>query len=271
MKTVIHSYNFDIRNEAEKLAYEELKLKLKSNGLKCLESHGGGSHYSAAYASGLEIELETQHLFDNQWNTKPIEGLSASGLRVFDWAQDYKPNGNAWRKRGHWLEQTEEMRSIRANTCACGYCGKQEPISKGLKFCDACIGSEYLEPKELYLLRMLPISAKHERAELTEAEKAYLLPIYKDAQLHGHTPRDKARITEKRAELEEDYKKAIKTAETEYKGFTWLLDHGIKTDNVIYYSHMNKFSFGWRKPIPAEIKSELLNTLKQFPYPFELK
>src|SRR5574342_721932 len=146
------------------------------------------------------------------------------------------------------------MRDIRRNTHKCGYCGKQEPAQKGYVFCPHCIGSAYLKSSELHLLRMMPVEFEGNRAPLTEAEQAHLLPLYKEAQLHGNE-RDKA----------------IYIAETEFKGFTWLMDHGIKTDNCIYYSHTDRFSFGWRNPVDAEFLSELLDVVSEFPFAYEIK
>ena len=93
MKTTIHTYCFDISKPAEKAAYESLAASLRARGLKVFETWGGDSgHYHPFSASdGAEIELETSHLFGNQWNTAPCMG-SEKGWRVFDWAQDYPIN-----------------------------------------------------------------------------------------------------------------------------------------------------------------------------------
>lgn len=275
IKTTLHAYRFDVRNPDEKAAYADLKAKLKAMGLECFETHGGGSHYLPAL-DGIEIELETAHLFNNQWNTAPIEGVSDKGLRVFDWAQDFESSIGAPRgiKRGHWLEQTPEMQEIRRNTDTCGYCGKQEPAAKGYVFCPHCLGSEYLKASDLHLTRMLPVdksgvSAK--RAPLTEAERDHLLPLYREAQLHGNTDRDKTRIAKRRADVESKYRQSVDNATRERAGMLWLMDRGIKTDNAIYYSHTRKFSFGWRQPIDSEMLSDLLDVISEFPFAYEIK
>jgi hypothetical protein len=264
MRTTIHTYRFDVNNPDEKAAYDALRAKLRSAGLKCFETWGGGSHYKPDL-DGREIELETKHLFSNQWNTAPIDGISDKGLRVFDWAQDYQIEAK-WLKRGHWLEQTAEMREIRRNTNKCGYCGSQEPAAKGYVFCPHCLDSVYLVANMLHLTRMLPVDAETDRAPLTEAESAHLLPQYRAAQ----TQNTEKRNTAARREIESECANMKRRAHTKRDGMLWLLDHGFPTDNVIYYS-TDLFCFGWRSPIDAEVLSALLDIISEFPFPYEIK
>jgi hypothetical protein len=271
IKTTIRAYHFDISKTDENKHYLALRDKLTAAGLECFETWGGsGSHYLPAL-DGETVELETDYLYSNQWNTAPI-GDAKNGLRVFDWAQDYPINFSKSIKRGHYLEQTAEMREIRRNTNGCGYCGKQEPAAKGNVFCPHCIGSEYLKSNELYLLRMIPIDAEHDRAELTDAERAHLLPIYKNAQIYGHTERDKTRIAKARADVLRYYETITRSAKIERDGFIWCMDHGVKTDDLIFYSHTGRFCFGWRgKGIDKEIESLILDAISEFPFPYDLK
>lgn len=189
MHTVFHAYWFDTSKPEDKAAYAELAEKLKDWPHR-MKSWGEGSHYLPAL-NGKTVELETAFLFDNQWNTAPIEGLSDKGLRVFDWAEDAIPSferGSRFIKRGHWLEQTPDMREARRNTMKCGYCGKQEPAAKGYVFCPHCIDSEYLKESDLAMTRMRPIDESGIRSapvELTAAERKHLLPLFREAQLHG--------------------------------------------------------------------------------------
>src|SRR5215472_14446345 len=135
LQTIFHAYRFDLDNATERTAWEALKAKLTAEGLEVFETWGGkGSHYQPEL-DGRILELETAHLFDNQWNTAPIEGHTDKGLRVFDWAKDYPIDFSPNIARGHWLEQTAEMREVRRNTVGCGYCGRQEPAAKGYVFC----------------------------------------------------------------------------------------------------------------------------------------
>lgn len=268
MKTIIHAYSFYIDEDEGAEEYRALKAKLSEMGLKCFESHGGGSHYLGGL-DGQTVELETAHLFNNQWNTAPI-GDSKSGLRVFDWAQDYRPHGNGNLKRGHWLEQTAEMKAARNNTDACGYCGKQEPAGN-YKFCPHCLDSEYLKSADLHLLRMRRVSDESARKKLSAAESAHLIPLYRAAQTSGSTARGKARIAEARARIARDYEKTVRNAKAEHDGLLWLMDHGMPVGNVIYYNHTGRFGFGRRAPVDAEALSALLDVISEFPFAYDIK
>lgn len=267
INTVLHAYSFNTRYPEDAAAFAELKTKLEAMGLKCFETWGGGSHYKPELNG--PVALETKHLFDNQWNTEGKDGHN--GYRVFDWAMDYEPNQNKHLKRGHWLEQTEEMSTVRANRCKCGYCGNQMDMPNVPAFCPNCLDSEYLKSTELHLTRMQPI-ANDKRAPLTPEELAERLPLYKDAQLHGSTVRGKARIAKRRADIVAKRDKEIKNANIEHDGLLWLMDHGV-SEEPIYYNHTGRFCFGWRgtNGIDPAIKPELVIALADFPFPFDIK
>lgn len=272
MKTIIKSYYFDCHNSEENQAYQALAESLRGQGLDCLCSHGGESHYSAAFKDGREIELETTHIFNNQWNTAPIAGISDSGLRVFDWAEDYPINFSNSIKRGHYLVITDEMREIRRNTHKCGYCGAYEPAPKGYVFCPHCLGSEYLKPSDLKLTRMRPVCDSDKPfPELTEGERAHLMPLYKDAQINGNNARSKARLAKAREDIKRKHDKTIRDAETEFAGFSWLMDLGINPSLAIFYTHTGRFGFGWNRPVDAELLSTLLDCISEFPFPYDIK
>ena len=255
LNTTLHVYHYNTDIKSDRQEYDALCASKKAQGITCFRTHDFGrrSHY-LPNLDGAQITLETEHLFYNQWNTAPI-GNAENGLRVFDWAEDYPINFRQSLKRGHWLEITPEMREARRNTCACGYCGRQEATAKGYVFCPHCIGSEYLKRSELYLLRMRPIDRADNRAPLTQAEADHLMPLYTHAQIHGNSERDKKRIAERRARIVKGAETYIRNATIERDGMLWLMDHGITTDNVIYYDHTGKFSFGWRAPLDADVKS----------------
>lgn len=268
LKTTIHEYHFNTKIPAEAQAWAELKEKLKDHP-HCMESHGGAMHYQPAL-DYVELTLEIESLFENQWNTAPVQS-SKTGLRVFDWALDYNPYGNPHIKQGHYLDQTPEMREVRRNTVKCRYCGKQEPAQKGYVFCPHCTDSEYLKSKDLRLTRMLPVDYVGEIAPLSQAELDHLLPIYREAQLHGSTDRGRARRAKAYADMAKDYDNAIRDATNKRDGMKWLLDRGVNTSNVIYYNHTQIFSFGWRQPIDGETLSGLLDIISEFPCAYELK
>lgn len=273
IKTTIHTYRHDVSTIEGAAEYKALCEKLKAAGLTPMVSWGGEGHYDFARAiDGRTVALETEHLFDNQWNTAPIAGISDSGLRVFDWAEDYPINFPKNIKRGHYLAQTDDMREVRRNTHKCGYCGKQEAAAKGYTFCPHCVDSPYLTADSLQLTRMVPVvDTSKPRAPLTEAEKAHLLPIFEAAQIHGATERGKARIAKERADVEREYKKAVRIAKTEHDGKLWLMDNGVSLGNVIFYTHTERFSFGWRKPLSAGEVTRLLDVIGEFPFPYNIK
>ncbi len=270
IQTIAHAYHFNTRNANELAVYNELKKSLSAMGLKCFKTWGGNSHYMPKI-DNLTIDLETSSLFDNQWNTSPIPGITDKGLRVFDWAQDYPAGGlSIYIKRGHWLEQNSEMRDIRANTHKCRYCGAMEPAQKGYIFCPHCLDSAYLKKSDLHLTRMKAISDKSECVELSQAEKDYLYPLYVSAQMYGATARGKARIIKARADILAECEKSISKATIKRDGLIWLMDNGLSNENVIYYDHTNKFTFGWRTKLDADTVSAILDVISEFPFPYEI-
>lgn len=278
--TTMRSYYFDTRKPAEAEAYRELSERLTAQGLDCFETWGGGgSHYDARFADGLTIELETEHLFSNQWNTAPIAGIRGSGLRVFDWAQDYPMHFDARIKRGHYLEQTPEMAAVRTSTLTCGYCGKHEPAASGAEFCGACLDSAYLKESDLHLQRLVPAAVRMlKREPLTPAERAVRVPLYVAAQVSGDAVRAAAHNVKRRKRVEIEYAEDLEKAEsvracaeTKRDGFTWLLDRGINTENVIFYNHTGRFGFGWCSPIEGAARLALLEALRTFPFPYDVE
>jgi len=113
--------------------------------------------------NGQEIELETEFLFINQWNTAKTQ-TSEKGLRVFDWSEPIYPNKDI--KEGMYLLQTPEMIEVRKNTCKCGFCGKQY-YKPSFDFCTNCLGSEYLKVNDLFLLKLENVSFSDSRAKNT--------------------------------------------------------------------------------------------------------
>jgi hypothetical protein len=265
MKTILHYYRFD-RSDPE---YKELCQMLKSFGLKKFDSISSNHHEwyrdKIKPLDGKEVTLETEYLFNNQWNT-------VEGLRVFDWAEAIYPNRSI--KEGQWLEQTDEMREIRDNTKKCGYCGE---MSTGKEtFCNKCLDSQYLEQKDLHLLRMLPVSDESRRPKLTEDEAAVLVPLYEAAQGLGKERRDiehqsllRKKVANLIPEAEKVAIKVVEEAKLKTEAFTWLLDKKFRDiDNVIYYSHTKKFCFGWSRSYSGKDVPEIL---KNFPFSYEVK
>lgn len=269
VKTVLHFYEFNTRSDEELKEYARLRERLTKMGYSefdVLEQDNGSYMRKMALLDGKEIELETKYLFSNQWNTVPIQGVSDKGLRVMDWREEAPLYSNRL-KRGYWLEQTDEMRRVREAVSKCGYCGSAYPTGQQ-EFCSECLGSPFLEEKDLPLLRTLPVAREcDKRNELTDDEKAELMPKYIEAQ----TKRKAAEKEKLIAKLNADYDKAVTTATAERDGMLWLLERDINIENVIFYNHTGKFSFGWRKPIIGDVRKRLEELLKDFPYEYEIK
>ena len=109
------------------------------------------------------------------------------------------------------------------------------------------------------------------RAPLTEAERGALMPRYVDRQTTGADSRNARKLAEQRARLIKDYADTVAKAKAEHDGMIWLMDHGISIDNVIYYNHTGKFSFGWRTPLAKDVVSRILDVISEFPFAYEIK
>ena len=215
-----------------------------------------------------EINLKTDHLFDDQWNT--AEGFRLHNKTEFEWPALHI-------KEGYYIRQNPEMIAVLQGTAKCGYCGHHAPVGEK-DFCDNCISSPYLEVSNPRLLRMEPIEAPERRTgetlktprgarPLSEEELAIVMPRYIEAQTKIRQEKEESL----RAEIKRSLEQKIELAETDAKGMLWLLDAGIPTENLIFYPHTRTFCFGWRNPVSKEVRAELVEKLKQFPFDFEIK
>lgn len=279
-KAKLHYYRFNVSIPAEREQYDSMVDRIKQNQP---EVRGRWMHTISPPAERskrsmgnetVEVEVELKHIFENQWNTTDGAG---GGLRVFDWYQEYMTSGmNQTIRTGHWLELTPELADARRSTMKCQFCGCQygpyhQAIPEKL-FCLACLDSPYLKQEELYLTRLKHLAVPDFKCQpLTDAESAWLVPLYVDRQTVGNTSRAvKARAAELE-KIESKYKRDISKAETEYRGFKWLHGKGLNIDNVIYYSHTDTFSFGWRTPLSADVVKQILQNVSEFPFKYELK
>ena len=215
-----------------------------------------------------EINLNTDYLFEDQWNT--AEGFRLHNKTLFEWPALHI-------KEGYYIRQNPEMVAVLQGTAKCGYCGHQAPVGEK-DFCDKCISSPYLEVSNLRLLRMEPIEAPERRTgetlkiprgarPLSEEELAVIMPRYIEAQTKVRQEKEK----ELRATIKRNLEQKVELAETDAKGMLWLLDAGISVENLIFYPHTKTFCFGWRNPVSKEVRAELVEKLKQFPFKFEIK
>ena len=214
-----------------------------------------------------EIHLETEYLFEDQWNT--AEGFRLHNKALIEWRSRHI-------KEGYFIRQNDQMIAVLQGTAKCGYCGHMAPVGEK-DFCDKCLHSPHLDATELHLLRMEPIEKPERRTEgvakpsqrapLTQEELAAIMPRYTEAQTKSQQEKEK----KLRADIKRTYERAINIAQTEALGMYWLLDEGISTENLIFYPHTLTFCFGWRNPVSKEVKAVLLEKLKEFPFVFEIK
>lgn len=255
LSTTLHRYSFDTSDEKSHAEYRQLKKQLTETHGQCFRVYGD----PIKHIDGHVFELETNHVFSNQWNT-------ACGHRIMEWYERIVRNRSI--RCGYWIDVTQAMQEVKRNTLNCGYCSNSEPAAKGLTFCDECLGSEYLKSINLHLTRLIPAEIHMpDRLPLTDRERAERLPRYREAQTRRRTKNE----TQTRARIAADCAREIARAETERNGFLWLLDHDIAIENCIYYKHTDKFSFGWRAPVDAAVVSALLDVISEFPFAYEIK
>jgi hypothetical protein len=258
--------------------YRALRNRMLADGVKVWQTIEGfltddvGAGYWEKIRETREVEIETDHLFSNQWNT-------TSGLRVFRWHERYKRDATGRcvhgpMIEGYWIEFTPEFRALLDNMHVCGYCGKQEPAAKGYVFCPHCLDSEYLKVQDLLLTRMRPVSAGsgYTSPELSDAERAHLVPLYHEAQKRGATERGKVRLARQRENIERRYANTVHEAAIERDSARWIMDHCPQLlSEHIYYSHTDRHCFGWRKPLAADDVSQLLDVISEFPWSYTIK
>ena len=288
LKTELVTYSFDLSIPGAKEAWEQFKAE-RAKGPSCYGPvyHDfktlSGAPIQVTFDTGYYSELREavtldcgeglKNLFDNQWNAE----TAGNRVRVFDWflqAYASKPYGAGQKespshiRRGHYLVQTDEMRELRRITNKCGYCGHREAAARGLVFCDKCVSSSNLKTENLHLLRMQSFDTTAERGPLSKSETDYLLPLYLAAQAKGN----KAKAEKDMLERAEKRDKAIANAWREYNGFAWCVKHGVNIDNLIYYTHSEKFSFGWRdNGLSESVADHLLSVISEFPFAYEIK
>ena len=74
-----------------------------------------------------------------------------------------------------------------------------------------------------------------------------------------------------RAAVLEHYENATRKATEERDAMLWLLDHGLSTENWIYYSHTKTLSAGWRTPCGPVLVSRILDVISDYPGAYEIK
>ena len=255
----LSSYYYDLSDKHEAAQYTALCEELKKRGLQKFSAIP--NRQTETNKNGPR-EVETGFLFNNQSNTTCLE-------RVFDWYEQYMTTSqNKNIRRGYYIKKGfEELQEARKNQSICGYCGARYEAKGAPTFCTQCLNSPYIGPDDLPLSRINTLFEGDKRPDLTEEERAFLMPLF----LAGQTKAKGKAKARKLKEITENYNTAIDKAETEYQGFQWLLDRDINTDNCIFYDHKKTFCFGWRNGLTEEIKKELEGKLEHFPFNHEFK
>ena len=257
IQTKIHFYSFNLDREEDKENWENLLHMLRRElGLKPFTHNvrvNGGK--GIVYDNRTEdILLNTEHIFDNQWNG---DCESLKNFRVFDWLAYEFDSKNI--RCGHWIEPTYETMDIRGQY-QCRFCGKIVGYDPGDGFHRGCFSSEYLKEDELYLATVARIYDKY--PEQLKKDNLiipdYVLAEYMETQKNIWTKRLEKANKSALDKIRKDYD----NAQMEYNAFMYLNEHGF-TDfgNVIFYSR-GTFCFGWRHPYNKEAKEKLGNFLE---------
>jgi hypothetical protein len=194
-------------------------------------------------------DIETRHLFDNQSTT--------ASLRIFDFA-DYSRRPDTQHLRyGHYIENLDELNAARDLRHKCGWCGHQADAPTD-EWCPKCRGSEYLTPFFYKLLKMQPVSDESARDTQPPTEVLEDIVVKQAAMT-------KLKI-EKQIQTKFDLlDQKLKDAKLETKFLRECVDRGVgisQLDNMIFYSHTQRFCFGWKRAIPEAEKASILEKIK---------
>jgi len=75
-----------IKEDAGNIFFHNHYLNYKYGGSMSPETRRFGEMITAV--QGMTIKVETKYLWDDQFNTVPIEGISKNGLRILDFKGD---------------------------------------------------------------------------------------------------------------------------------------------------------------------------------------
>lgn len=104
-----------------------MKIKIKDNveTLYYKNTTSPNYHYAEmlSMVEGQTLDVDTEYLFVDQYNTLPIPGVSTNGMRIFD------------------VYVEEVIDDERPGKARCEWCGK---TSNNVKSCTHCNKSDYL-------------------------------------------------------------------------------------------------------------------------------
>jgi len=265
IKVTVNYYRLDTSKVDQCKEYNELKTRLKKEGYKLFDSISMTS-YDAKVKFFNDIrnktfEVDTNYIFDNQFNTVKTE--SHSGYRLFDWKEEIYPNKSI--KEGYFCTGIEALNELRQKTYHCNYCGKQ--YNENIGYCKSCLNSQYLEENQIHLLEVTEIGKKYKNTKTSKALLKEYNKVQKIARLK--------KLEESKAQKLDSIKKDIAASKTKYKIFKEIIKLNVSIDNVIYYKHNDSICFGWRTPLQITeieiIKKSIKDStiLKQYKITFE--
>ena len=145
-----------------------MEIKIKGNAHEVYRARVNTGHHSSfnlewfnqlEAIAGKTIEVETKHLFKDQFNTAPIEGVSEIGMRIM-------------------VESVEEViDDEREYMLKCTYCGQMSEVGTVTsEVCPHCGQGAYLEPlsnsarvSHDYILRAKAERAAGGKVEINES------------------------------------------------------------------------------------------------------
>jgi hypothetical protein len=94
--------------------------------------------------------------------------------------------------------------------------------------------------------------------------------LFIKAQLHGTSEQRKKFVLDAITKAEMAAETMAKRARDCRVGNEWLLANNVSLENVLFYEHSGRFSFGWSKPITGKLLVAWKALLADFPAPYEI-
>lgn len=258
MKTIeveLQKYSLDIKDPEDNKKYIAIQARCKQLGHKlfdCIPMNNKDTFWDYPIVQNIETEI----LFNNQYNT-------VEGFRIFDWYESIVYHAKN-RKNGYYLTgDLEQLKAAKENQYICGYCGKRYDKKSAPKFCNACIGSEYLNEDCLHLLFLTPVSDDFNRPKMADPEIVKLWELEKPKLIKRLEEEKIQRLITKADKIKKETVEKIKSERYESLIQQTLLRSGIDTANLIYYSHTKTWCFGWYKELTEPERQTIYNKLIQ--------
>ena len=208
-----------------------------------------------------EFELDPNHLFDNQFNTK-------CGLRLHDQCRIVYPNKDIL--SGYIIINLDDLNAVRSQVKKCGYCGSQFDSSLQTDWCPKPHLDVTFDSMHLTYLRSLykPVLATQEQVEARWTEVWPLHISNPKSPIYNHM------IGERLRDLSDRKIAASKKFDDEMAIISKFAELGVPyhlIKNSIYYDHKQAVCFGWRDRLSESEKDLLQSLLKDVDFKIEYK